>query len=91
MTTLEFAKENRQQVIENCPEGVSLNRFMNEFLAKFEMVSKEYGFVGFSSFNDALTDTVDATYTDDQINGIKSNNFLQDHNIEVNKNLMSIR
>lgn len=91
MTTLEFAKENRQQVIENCPEGVSLNRFMNEFLAKFEKVSNEYSFVGFPSFYDAINDTVEFIHTDAEVSGIKASNFLQDHNIEVSKEMMRIR
>ena len=91
MTTLEFAKENRNQVIENCPQGVELGRFMSEFIIKFNKTSKDYGFVGFPSFYDAINDTVETIRTDAQIAGIKANNFLQEHNAEVAKQMMKIR
>ena len=91
MTTIEFAKENRQQVIENCPEGVSLNRFMTEFLVKFEKTSKDYGFVGFPSFYDAINDTVETIRTDAQIAGIEANNWLNEHNAEVSKKMWNKR
>lgn len=91
MTTIEFAKENREQVIENCPQGVELGRFMNEFIVKFNKISAEYGFVGFPSFYDAINETVETIRTDAQIAGIKANNFLQDHNAEVAKQMMNKR
>lgn len=91
MTTLEFAKENRSQVIESCPEGVNLSRFMSAFIEKFNKTSKEYGFVGFPSFYDAISDTIDTIRTDAEIAGINACNWLQEHNAEVSKKMMQIR
>ena len=91
MTTLEFAKENRDQVIENCPEGVDMSRFMNEFLVKFNKISTEYGSVCYPAFYDAISDTCDSIRTDAEISGIKANNFLQEHNAEVSRKMAQIR
>ena len=91
MTTLEFAKENREQVIENCPEGVNLNRYMNEFLVKFNATAKSYGSVCYPAFYEAIDYVVETIRTDDEISGIKANNFLREHNAEVSRKMAQIR
>lgn len=87
MTTLEFAKENRDQVIENCPEGVSLSRFMNEFLGRFEATAKAYDSVCFPAFYEAIENTINTIRTDAQISSIKANNYLQDASFEASRKL----
>ena len=87
MTTIEFAKENREQVIINCPEGVTLSRFMNEFLARFEATAKAYDSVCFPAFYEAIETTIETIRTDAQISSIKANNYLQDANFEASRKM----
>lgn len=87
MTIIDFAKENRQEVINNCPKGVELSRFMSEFIIKFDKISSDYGFIGFPPFYDAISDVIDTIRTDVEIAGLNANNFLREHNAEASRKM----